>query len=301
MPQEQREPMSSLPFRIGCPVWACAGWLGTLYRQSSRRESWLQQYSQVFGTVEGNSTFYGLPNDATARRWAASVQPGFEFCLKLPRMISHDLRLSSSGPQLRQFLKVAEILRTKQVLGPTFIQLPPDFSPAEKSSLETFVSRLPDEFPWAMEVRHHDWFDSAAEEKWLTDLLTAHCVDFVLFDSRPLFSRPPIDDSERRAVGRKPQTPLRTTVTAGRPFLRLICRNRLEESEAWIREWASVICDWIDQGLRPLLFTHAPDDLFAPTMAASLQQELHNRNNALPVPAEWPGSREPTRSQRSLF
>lgn len=287
--------------RLGCPVWACSGWVGSLYRARTARDQWLNQYSEVFGTVEGNSTFYGLPDTATADRWARSVQPGFHFCLKLPRIISHDLRLTNASRPVQDFLRVAEIIQARGTLGPTFIQLPPDFSPAEKNSLEKFVEILPADLLWSVEVRHHDWFDNAANEQWLLQLLSERQIDFVLFDSRPLFSAPPSDDTEERAAARKPRTPLRTTVTGQHPFLRLICRNRLPESQPWIREWAETVSDWLQRGLRPYVFTHAPDDQFAPIMAAAMQRELHAIRSDVPAPAEWPGNRQPPLSQGSLF
>ena len=72
--------MDSMPdlgtLRLGCPVWAFEGWRGSLYTRAARREEFLPQYARVFGAVEGNSTFYGLPAEATVRRWAAEAPPG---------------------------------------------------------------------------------------------------------------------------------------------------------------------------------------------------------------------------------
>jgi uncharacterized protein YecE (DUF72 family) len=298
-PAAEQHPAGAV--RLGCPVWACSGWVGSLYRSGAARDKWLGQYSEVFGTVEGNSTFYGLPDTTTADRWARSVQPGFRFCLKLPRIISHDLRLTNASRPLQDFLRIAEVLRSRGTLGPTFIQLPPDFSAAEKNSLQRFLEILPAEFPWSVEVRHPDWFDKAANEQWLVQLLSQQSIDFVLFDSRPLFSAPPTDQTEEQAAARKPRTPLRTTVTGQHPFLRLICRNRLSESQQWIREWAEIISGWLQQGLQPYVFTHSPDDQFAPLMADAIHRELHAICPEVPEPPEWPGRRLPPMSQGSLF
>jgi uncharacterized protein YecE (DUF72 family) len=82
---------ASIPkYYLGCPVWACEKWKGTLFTSSAPRASWLTEYSTVFNTVEGNSTFYALPALDTVRRWADSVPSGFRFALKFPQVISHE-------------------------------------------------------------------------------------------------------------------------------------------------------------------------------------------------------------------
>jgi uncharacterized protein YecE (DUF72 family) len=120
------------PLYLGCPVWACDHWRGSLYMPKASRADWLPQYSTVFHTVEGNSTFYALPNLETAKRWAESVVPGFRFSLKMPRAISHDKRLRNTNEELRAFINVADVLDVHRCLGPSFLQLPPDFSPSER-------------------------------------------------------------------------------------------------------------------------------------------------------------------------
>ncbi len=54
---------------------------------------------------------------------------------------------------LNEFLKVAEVLHARGVLGPSFLQLPPDYSPRYQHDLESFLARLPRHLPWAVELR----------------------------------------------------------------------------------------------------------------------------------------------------
>ena len=49
-------------FFIGCAVWAYKGWVGELYPQGTRTADFLNLYSRRFTTVEGNTTFYAVPN-----------------------------------------------------------------------------------------------------------------------------------------------------------------------------------------------------------------------------------------------
>jgi uncharacterized protein YecE (DUF72 family) len=66
---------------LGCPVWACPAWVGPFFTPDSKPRDFLKQYSSVFNTVEGNSTFYALPSRDTVRRWANETADGFRFCV----------------------------------------------------------------------------------------------------------------------------------------------------------------------------------------------------------------------------
>jgi len=291
------------PLFLGCPVWACDHWRGSLYTSKAPRADWLKQYSSVFGTVEGNSTFYALPSLETAQRWADSVVRGFQFSLKVPRVISHDKRLRDAEKELKAFVEVADILDVARCLGPSFLQLPPDFSPESRSVLEKFLRELPTYLPWALEVRHFDWYDAGPVERWLDKLLTELRIDKVLFDSRPLYSKPPADEIEKASQSRKPKTPIRHTVTGEHPFLRIVGRNNLDDVTPWIDEWAPIIAGWIVKGLTPFVFTHAPDDKFAPEFARRMHAAVKKLLPSLPEMPAWPGEAavQDARKQRTLF
>ena len=280
------------PLYLGCPVWNCDQWGGNVYPIGTKRADWLSWYVRTFNTVEGNSTFYGLPKPETVARWAEQAATGFKFALKVPRAITHDMRLHACEGELRRFYQVLEPLAAADALGPSFVQLPPDFSPAHFSELKQFLQGLPRSFPWAVEVRHHDWYDAAEQETRLDDLLLSLEMDKVLFDSRPLYSLPAEDEHEKISQTRKPKTPYRETVTAKHPFVRVVGRNRIEQVREAMDGWASVVANWIKSGLKPYVFTHAPDDAFAPDLARMFADQLRQKGVAMesipkpPRPAE---------------
>ena len=273
---------SQLPYFLGCPVWACDGWVGSLYSSKTRRK-WLREYSSVFNTVEGNSTFYGLPSLDTVRRWAEETRDGFRFVLKFPREISHEKRLLGASEDTLVFLRLLDVLAKADRLGPTFLQLPPSFSAKCFADLAKYLSGLPRSFRFAVEVRHFDYFDDAESEGRLTDLLTGLGMDWVLFDSRGLYSQPPSDEYERESQRRKPRTPFRTTVTSGHPVLRLVGRNDVMQVYEWLDRWAEIVADWIQAGLSPFVFTHSPDDSHAPEMAEVFHNRLRARLAMVPA------------------
>src|SRR5689334_21841556 len=85
----------------------------------------LERYARVFRCAEINSTFYRSHQESTLRKWAASTGPSFRFAVKVPRLITHDLRLQGAAAALDRFLDETSVLQSKR--GPLLVQLPPSF------------------------------------------------------------------------------------------------------------------------------------------------------------------------------
>mgnify|MGYP001818514366 FL=1 len=292
--------MKSLPYHLGCPVWACPDWTGSVFRPRAPRRQWLGQYSQAFSTVEGNSSFYGIPTIETAQRWVAVTAPGFRFALKFPQVISHERRLTDCGGDLHAFIDVLKILASADRLGPSFLQLPASFG--DLALLTRFLDQLPTEYPYAVEVRHPSFFASGQAEQALDELLASRSIDRVLFDSRAIFNGPPRDAHEEESQRRKPRVPLRRTVTGRHPFVRFVGRNEVAFARDELIDWAPVVAGWIAQGLEPYFFTHAPADKFAPALARLFHNALRAEAPDVPPLPDWPGERLADRPrQRELF
>ena len=291
--------MKQAPYFLGCPVWACSRWNGTLFTAHAKREDWLHQYSSVFDSVEGNGASDALPTSAAVRRWVESTEAPFHFALKFPQVISHDHRLVGAEADTEGFLGVLHILKTANRLGPSLLQLPPEFSPHHLDDLAGYLRALPREFPYAVEVRHHDFFDSGKNERALNQLLGEVRADRVILDSRPLFSDAPSDESERKSQAKKPRLPVHQKPIGRHPVIRLIGRNDVERVMPWVREWAPIVAGWIISGLTPYVFAHTPDELYAPRLARAFHEELHRHTQRVDQMAEWPGE-SPSQLQRQL-
>ncbi|MEM9365943.1 MAG: DUF72 domain-containing protein [Planctomycetota bacterium] len=287
----------SWPVLVGAPVWACSHWAHDVYPTGTARKHWLAWYSRHFNTVEGNSTFYAVPSQDVFEQWADRSAPGFQFCLKFPRVISHERTLVDCEIELREFCERLEILAKADRLGPTFLQLGPSFGPDRLPVLTRFVASLPREFPWAVEVRHPGWFGGGSKskspsdshavsvvdpqhwsdsEKRLHELLATQQIDRVVFDSRALFQLPPDDPIEVVSQQRKPRVPVRPMVSGSRPMIRVVGRNRIELAKRFLDGWAPLVHAWLQQGLSPIVFLHAPDDRFAPELAREFLRSLQN-------------------------
>lgn len=280
---------------IGCAIWAYKNWIGELFPAGSRASDFLRLYSQRFTTVEGNTTFYSIPDAATVRRWATETPEEFEFCLKLPKSLTHAGLLQ---PQLADTLRFVEQMQALgSRLGPLFAQLPPSYGPAHFSDLAAFLTGLPRaEAEFALEVRHPDWFKSAWTEQ-LTELLAGLGMGRVLLDSRPVYDV--ADDPQLHSERRKPHLPLQPIVTAPFSLIRYISHPTLETNEPFMQTWLPHIDEWLRQGTRIYLFVHCPTEERSPANARYFHHLLDQFGAAVP-PLPW-NTIEPPPAQLSLF
>ncbi len=141
----------------------------------------LQAYAGVFGLVEINSTFYGIPKMPTARKWreeADAVNPKFEFTVKVSRIITHTDKFSS-GKSLRIFGVMKDIgreLRAKVLL----FQSPESFGPSEgnlENARKFFGKVDPEEFILSWEVRWEDRWGKDVVGRLFSGCGVNQCVD----------------------------------------------------------------------------------------------------------------------------
>jgi uncharacterized protein YecE (DUF72 family) len=110
-----------------------------------------------------NSSFYRSHRRETYAKWAASVPVDFRFSVKLPREISHTLRLRAAAKPLANFLGEIEGLGAR--IGVVLIQLPPSFA-FDRRVVRAFLETLRSRFDGAavVEPRHRSWFESPVED-----------------------------------------------------------------------------------------------------------------------------------------
>ncbi|WP_017661791.1 DUF72 domain-containing protein [Baaleninema simplex] len=287
-----------MDLRLGCAVWAYKGWMGEFFPPGSRNRDFLALYSRRFRTVEGNTTFYAVPDAATLDRWAQETPEGFEFCLKLPRSLSHSGLLEPQIDATREFLQQMQRLGDK--LGPVFVQLPPNYSP---ESFEDLTAFLKADFPrvrLALEVRHRDWFAEPYAQR-LDALLRELGIARVMLDTRPIYQpgNTGENDPQRHSRRRKPNLPLHPTITADFAFVRFITHPDRDANTAFLEDWANRLEHWNDRRLQVYFFVHCPVEDFSPGTARSLQNLLENRE--IPVSSlPWNAIDDPP-VQLSLF
>ncbi len=289
--------MSIEQYFLGCPIWGNKAWVGELFASDAKQKDFLRQYASVFNTVEGNTTFYGLPTEKTAMRWLADTPGGFRFALKFPRAITHDKRLKNAEWETAAFIDVLAVLKDR--VGPSFLQLPPSFGPSDLPALDGYLDALPDAFPYAVEIRHPLFFAEAENE--LNAVLKSHGADRVVFDTRGLHRAKTDDRAGREAQRKKPNVPVRFVATGRFPFVRFVGHPEVRENLPLLSEWAPVVANWMREGRTPYLFTHAPDDFYAPQLARHFHSMLSEHLNVGEMPP-WPAEQTPKKAaQMDLF
>ena len=148
--------------RIGCAGWG-------IDRCSADRfgtgASGLARYATVFDCTEINSSFHRAHRPETYARWASSVPARFRFSVKLPKAITHEMRLERTGHALARFAEEVAGLGTK--LGGLLVQLPPSLA-YDARVAGTFFSMLRRRVDAAVacEPRHASWFTERAGALW---------------------------------------------------------------------------------------------------------------------------------------
>jgi uncharacterized protein YecE (DUF72 family) len=122
----------------------------------------LVRYAARFSVAEINSTFHRSHQPQTLARWAAAVPEEFRFAVKMPKAITHGLRLVGTAEVLATFLDETRNLGSKT--GPFLLQLPPSLA-YDHSVASTFFAllRTYTSHDVVCEPRHPSWFEAQAD------------------------------------------------------------------------------------------------------------------------------------------
>lgn len=263
--KSERSKAEKVRIYVGCTGWAMKEWVGKTYPIGAKSTNFLKHYGLQFNTIELNTTHYHTPSAATVRAWAAAVPTDFRFCPKLLQAVSHSADLGLNHAETATFLDAIAYFEDK--LGNCFMQLPPFFKWQQLNILEQFFKKFYHRFnaniPFAVEIRHESWFETPKYSHDFFQLLAHFGVSTVITD----------------VAGRRDVLHQRlTTPTALIRFVGNATPQALHETDKIrIDKWVDQIKIWIDAGLSTLyFFTHQPDNLLAPELAAYTCQKMES-------------------------
>jgi uncharacterized protein YecE (DUF72 family) len=258
---------------LGCAVWSFPGWMGDIYPTGTRSKEFLNIYSRYFPAVEGNTTFYAVPEAKTVDGWRSKTPEGFKFCLKLPRDFTHSGLLS---PQIQKSIAFLNLVsRLEERLGMVFIQLPPKYHADYYDDLQEFLTALARVgVPLALEVRHSDWFQPNLTVE-LGGMLERLGIDRVILDTQPIYRSEP--DSEYSFLCKKPDVPLITNISGEQVLIRYVSHPRQSLNQPHMEAWADRIIPWLAAGKEVYVFVHCPIEEKSPVNARYFQQILSER------------------------
>ena len=257
---------------IGCPQWSSNAWKGNLFSKQCKNADMLSQYAQYFNSVEGNTSFYADPSKETILRWAASVPADFKFTFKFHRRFSHDLQLGNVQTPIHQWLSLFAPLFEKT--GQIMLQLPKAFGPGDLPKLATFITMLPKELNYGVEVRHADFFKKDEAEIALNQLLIANNINRIAMDTRALFAVKPTTEALIDAQQKKPHLPVHAIATSSEPMVRFVIADLENDYKTFYQPWLSKVSQWLDEGKSPYVFFHTADNREAPLLARQFCQDL---------------------------
>jgi uncharacterized protein YecE (DUF72 family) len=137
--------------------WSYNFWAGNFYPEGAKPSEYLGEYSKIFDTVEIDNTFYRIPSQTSLEKWDTQTPDGFLFSAKFPQIITHRKMLQDCESEVQLFLERISTLRNK--LGPLLLQFPPYFGPEKILLLKDFLSKLPQKYKYAVEVRNKKMFN----------------------------------------------------------------------------------------------------------------------------------------------
>ena len=117
----------------------------------------LQRYALRLRCAEINSSFYRRHTASTYAKWRGSTPGDFQFAVKVPRTITHELELRDTRQALVAFLAETEGLAEKR--GPLLVQLPPSLE-FHQPVVARFFDLMRELYSGAVvcEPRHASWF-----------------------------------------------------------------------------------------------------------------------------------------------
>ena len=158
---------------IGTSGWHYKHWKVSFYPADVRSDEQLLFYTQLFGSVELNNSFYRMPNTDAIKLWTAGTPPEFIFAVKGNRYLTHNKKLKDCRDPLKNFMTRISLFGKK--LGPILFQLPPRWN-VNAERLSEFAKMLPRKRRFAFEFRNPSWYN---EE--IYNILRQHNCAFCIY------------------------------------------------------------------------------------------------------------------------
>ena len=188
-------------------------------------------------------------------RWRENVPDDFRFCPKIPQSISHARDLGMNGVEIKLFCDA--IIELKEKLGYCFMQLPEGFGPRGLGILKRFLEYFPKSIPLALEVRNPLFFTIGEASADYFNLLEEHQIAAVITD----------------VAGRRDVCHMRLTCPV--TMIRFVGNGLHKSDYTRVEDWAKRLKSWFESGLQSAyFFTHEPDNLLAPELAAICEEKF---------------------------
>ncbi len=251
------KPVKKPKVYVGCAKWGITEWLGTIYPPKTKEKDFLQHYVQHYNCIELNATHYKIYGEPGIRKWAEKAKgKDFLFCPKMYKGLTHRGKLDGRHPLLNEFFR--GIVAFEKHLGPVFVQVSDTFSTKRKQELFDFLSALPKDLQFFLEVRHPDWFGKEKERQDMFEFLKTNNMGAVITDT----------------AGRRDCAHMHLTIP--KAFIRYVGNSLHPTDYARTDAWIERMKYWLDQGLHELyFFMHMHDEATSPELTIYLIDKMN--------------------------
>jgi len=261
---------------MGGTMWNIPKWKGKIYPAKTKADQMGPEYCKQFSTIELNATHYKIHGPEIITKWKNFSTKEFMFCPKFPNLITHYRRFLNSEELTAEFLLA--ISHFEEKLGPSFIQLRPDYSPKYANRLVDYLKTIPEDFNLALEFRHPEWFARNAEAEKVWKLIEERNITAVI----------------SATAGRRDALHMR--MTSDTLILRFGGYDLDPSDEIRLAQWADRIKYWIENGLNNVhIWMHQFNSIKTPETCILFGKMLEEKTGiSVKVPSM-------VQEQRSLF
>jgi uncharacterized protein YecE (DUF72 family) len=176
--------------RIGTSGYDYPEWERVLYSKGIGRKEYLGAYSEVFGTLELNFPYYGMPKPETIRELMARARRPIDFAIKANQALTHKINPATWKDSVEEFAKGIAPLHESGRLCAVLLEFPFSFRyrDEERRYLDKALKAL-SAFPLVVEFRSAQWFNAR-----VIDGLKARRVGLCSVDLPRLEGLPPLSD-----------------------------------------------------------------------------------------------------------
>ena len=214
---------------LGGTMWNIPKWKGKIFPAKTKADQMGVEYCKQFNTIELNATHYKIHGPEIISKWKNFSSEEFLFCPKFPNLITHYRRFLNSEGLTDEFLLA--ISHFEEKLGPSFIQLRPDYSPKYADRLVDYLKTIPEDFSLAIEFRHPEWFTGNSEAEKVWTLIEERNISAVI----------------SATAGRRDALHMR--MTSDTLILRFGGYDLDPSDEVRLTQWADRIQYWMENGL----------------------------------------------------
>lgn len=250
-------PVKAPKIYVGCAKWGRTEWVGKIYPPKTKERNFLDKYVEHYNSIELNAVHHKLYGEKAISKWADKAKGrDFLFCPKVYKGLTHSGKLDSRKFVFNEFFR--GIRAFGEHLGPVFVQVNEKFSPKRKEELFTFLTALPNDMQFFLEVRHPAWFASEKQKTELFSFLKDHSIGAVITDT----------------AGRRDCAHMHLTIP--KIFIRFVGNSLHKTDYNRMDQWVDRMKYWLDKGLQELyFFMHMHDESTSPELTVYLIERMN--------------------------